>query len=67
MKKVTSVTVWNDSNGRRLSVTYSEIDEKTYRVVQDNARENFIVVGDNEIEKTDDVLSLAQSIIDSQE
>ncbi len=67
MKKVTSVTVWNDSNGRRLSVTYSEIDEKTHRVVQDNARENFIVVGDNEIEKTDDVLSLAQSIIDSQE
>ncbi len=66
MKKVTSVTIWNDSAGRRLSVTYSEIDEETHKVVKDNARENFILMDSGEVKKTDTVLKIAQGILDAQ-
>ncbi len=66
MKKVTSVTIWNDSAGRRLSVTYSEIDETTHKVIQDNARENFILMDSSEVKKTDNVLKIAQDILDAQ-
>ena len=66
MKKVTSVTIWNDSAGRRVSVTYSEINESTHRVVKDNVRENFILFADDEVSITDAVLNLAQNIIDTQ-
>ncbi len=66
MKKVTSVTVWNDSAGRRISVTYSEIDETTHKVVSDNVRENFILMEKTEVKKTDDVLNIAQGILDAQ-
>ena len=38
MKIITSVTVFNDAVGMRLSATYSEIDEATGRVVSDNNR-----------------------------
>ena len=38
MKTVTSVTLWNDAVGKRMSVTYSEVDEATGRVTKDNLR-----------------------------
>ena len=38
MKIITSVTVFNDAIGMRMSATYSEIDEVTGRVVSDNNR-----------------------------
>ena len=38
MKIVTSVTVFSDAVGMRLSATYSEADEDTGRVVSDNNR-----------------------------
>lgn len=66
MKKVTSVTIWNDSAGRRISVTCSEIDEVTRKVVRDNVRENFILLDEGDVVSTDAVLARAQSIIDGQ-
>ena len=38
MKIVTSVTVFQDAVGMRMSATYSEIDDSTGRVVSDNNR-----------------------------
>lgn len=38
MKIITSVTVFNDAVGMRLSATYSEVDEATGRVISDNNR-----------------------------
>ena len=38
MKIVTSVTIFSDAVGMRLSATYSEVDEDTGRVVSDNNR-----------------------------
>ena len=67
MKKVTSATVWNDSAGRRLSVTYSEIDEATHKTVKDNVRENYILVTAPEISASDAVLIIAQELLDGKE
>ena len=38
MKIVTSITVFNDALGMRMSATYSEIDDATGRVISDNNR-----------------------------
>ena len=38
MRVITSVTVFQDAVGMRMSATYSEIDEATGRVVSDNRR-----------------------------
>lgn len=38
MKIITSVTVFNDAIGMRLSATYSEIDDQTGRIISDNQR-----------------------------
>ena len=38
MKIITSVTVFNDAVGMRMSATYSEIDEATGRIISDNQR-----------------------------
>jgi hypothetical protein len=57
MKIITSVTVFNDAVGLRMSATYSEIDEATGRVVSDNQRFDRVI--------TDaDAKSAANSLID---
>lgn len=38
MKIITSVTVFNDAVGMRMSATYSEIDDNTGRITKDNIR-----------------------------
>lgn len=38
MKIITSVTVFNDAVGMRMSATYSEIDDTTGRIISDNQR-----------------------------
>lgn len=67
MKKVTSVTVWNDSAGVRLSVTYSDIDPTTRKVIKDNVRDNFVLMDDEELTTAANVLTLAQNIMTASE
>lgn len=43
MKTVTSMTVWNDAIGIRMSVTYSEVDEGTGMIMSDNKRIDRVV------------------------
>lgn len=43
MKIITSVTVFNDAIGMRMSATYSEIDDTTGRVISDNQRFDRVV------------------------
>ena len=38
MKIISSVTVFSDAIGMRMSATYSEVDEATGRVISDNNR-----------------------------
>lgn len=46
MKVITSVTVFNDAVGMRLSATWSEVDERTGRIASDNQRFDRVVTDD---------------------
>lgn len=65
MNKVTSVTGWNDSVGKRLSITYSEIDETTGKIITDNKRTDIVVTEKAAEELIDGLLSFAQDIVES--
>lgn len=65
MNKVTSVTGWNDSIGKRLSITYSEIDETTGKIITDNKRTDIVVTEKAAEELIDGLLSFAQDIVES--
>ena len=67
MKKVTSVTVWNDSAGVRISVTYSMVDPVTRKVTADNIRENYVLSDPAEVETASALTELAQSIVNGAE
>ena len=43
MKIITSVTVFNDAVGMRMSATYSEVNGQTGRIVSDNQRFDRVV------------------------
>ena len=57
MKIITSVTVFQDAVGMRMSATYSEVDEATGRVISDNKRFDRVITDSS-------VVSTAQSLID---
>lgn len=65
MNKVTSVTGWNDSVGKRLSITYTEIDETTGKILTDNKRTDIVVTEKAAEELIDGLLSFAQDIVES--
>jgi hypothetical protein len=65
MNKVTSVTGWNDSVGKRLSITYSEIDETTGKIITDNKRTDIVVTEKAAEELIDGLLRFAQDIVES--
>lgn len=67
MKLVTSVTVWNDAVGKRISVTYSEIDETTGKVTADNKRVDRVVTDKEQKAKLDEALDIAQEFVDKLE
>ena len=62
MKVVTSVTVWNDAVGKRMSITYSEIDSSGV-IVSDNKREDRVVVDNNAVSTINDLMTYAQTLI----
>lgn len=66
IKTVTSITSWNDSVGKRVSITYSEIDETTGKIISDNKRTDVVVMDDSAKEKIDALMSYAQEVIDAQ-
>ena len=57
MKVITSVTVFQDAVGMRMSATYSEIDEATGRVLSDNRRFDRVITGQ-------DALDAARTLLD---
>ena len=44
MKKITSITLHNTSEGQRISYTFSEIDENSGAILSDNNRASFVVL-----------------------
>lgn len=65
MKLVTSITTFNDAVGTRMSVTYSEIDEQTGRIISDNKRADRIVLDPAVKATIDEMVQHAQDFIDS--
>lgn len=63
MKVVTSVTTWNDAVGKRISITYSEIDDETGEVVSDNRRVDRVVTDQAARGHIDALMEYAASFI----
>lgn len=66
MKVVTSVTIWNDAVGKRMSITYSEIDE-TGKIIADNKRIDRIITDASARKTAEDLQAYAQTFVDSVE
>ena len=64
MKIATSVTVWNDAVGKRMSIGYSEVDESTGKIVSDNNREDKVITDKDTKTLIDDLIEKAQSLIE---
>lgn len=65
MKIVTSITTFNDAVGVRMSVSYSEIDETTGKIISDNKRADRIVLDSSAKATIQDLNDYAQDFIDS--
>ena len=65
MKVVTSVTVFNDAVGVRLSASYSEIDDQTGQVISDNKRIDRVVTSRDVKNSIQDLEDYAQDLIDA--
>lgn len=65
MKIVTSTTIFNDAVGKRMSITYSEIDDETGRVISDNKRLDRVIVQPAIIAVADELKGYAQEFIDA--
>ena len=67
MKTVTSATVFHDAVGLRISMTYSEVDENSGKVVADNKRLDRIVTDPAARTEAEALLAYAQTFIDAGE
>ena len=63
---VTSATVWNDAVGKRMSITYSEVDETTGKIISDNNREDKVITDKTTKNLIDELLETAQEMIDAE-
>lgn len=66
MNIATSVTVFQDAVGMRLSVTYSEVDDQTGKIISDNKRVNRVVTDASAKALGNQLIEYAQSFVDAQ-
>ena len=64
---VTSIGLFNDAVGKRMSITYSEIDETTGQIVSDNKRIDRVVTDQTAIEHANAIAQYAQQFVDNAE
>lgn len=65
IKTVTSVTVFGDAVGMRMSITYSEIDETTGKIISDNKRIDRVITDKTAKADIAKVEDYAQEFIDA--
>ncbi|KRU29367.1 hypothetical protein VT91_09810 [Clostridium sporogenes] len=46
MKRLTGTAIINTAEGKRIAFTYSEIDEETGAIIEDNKKQSFIALDD---------------------
>lgn len=66
MKIVTSVTVWNDAVGVRMSITYSEVDPDTGKVISDNKRIDRVVTSETAKADINSLMDYARSFLEDE-
>lgn len=67
MRVVTSVTIFTDSVGMRMSATYSEVDEDTGKITSDNKRIDRVVTGETAKAAGENLIEYAQEFVGSLE
>lgn len=65
MKRVTSMTVLTTAEGKRLSITFSEIDDKG-NIIKENERVNKVVVDQAALSSIVELEGFAQGIVDGE-
>lgn len=65
MRKVTSITTHTTAEGKRISITFSEIDE-TGKIVEDNKRINRVVVDEEALVHINALEEFAQGIVSAE-
>ena len=63
MKIVTSIGLFNDAVGKRMSVTYSEVDDETGQIISDNKRIDRVVTDKDAITHANALAEYAQVFI----
>ncbi len=63
MKKVTSMTILTTAEGKRLSLTFSEIDDSG-NIIKENERANRVVVDGNALGIISELEDFAQGIVE---
>lgn len=64
MKIVTSIGLFNDAVGKRMSVTYSEVDDETGQIISDNKRIDRVVTDKDAIAHANALAEYAQGFIE---
>lgn len=67
MKVVTSIGLFNDAVGKRMSITYSEIDDTTGQIISDNKRIDRVVTDRTAISHANAIAQYAQQFVDNAE
>ena len=67
MKIVTSIGLFNDAIGKRMSITYSEVDDQTGQVISDNKRIDRVVTDQTAIAHANALAEYAQQFVDNAE
>lgn len=65
MRIVTSITVFNDAVGKRMSITFSEINTVTGKVISDNNRIDRVITENDIIEIANSIETHAQNFVDA--
>lgn len=65
MRVVTSVTIFNDAVGMRMSVTYSDVDENTGRILLDNSRIDRVITDQDVKTTANSLLEQAQTFVEN--
>lgn len=65
MNVVTSVTLFQDAVGMRMSITYSQVNEETGKIVGDNMRIDRVITNAEVKNSANSMLDYAQRFVDS--
>lgn len=69
MRIVTSIGLFDDAVGKRMSITYSEVDDTTGQVVSDNKRIDRVVTRAHQdiLNEIADITEFAQEFVDQED